>query len=293
MRRFEFVQGTSAKFWMPSVEGTTFIVVFGRLGSDGQRKEKAFPTEDAARRELDKKIAEKLREGYHEVGAATGAAVAPAAPKAPKGAAAAAPRLALPPRVKSAGALRDGDVKRAAEALRTLGKTLAGKHRSFFVAHLARRARRALERIAGADPAADPELAQSFDALMAHVGAPPRSRLPLRLAMPLLLELDTAAFGRALALWQKQPAAPPAVTVLTRELEALADPELTLRLGALLCARPERDVSPEPAWTRRWRTLQPHLEAHLIASGTTLKAHVQKLDAAGDPALAARLARLR
>ena len=33
-----------------------------RLGSEGQRKEKAFPTEEAARRELDKKIAEKLRE---------------------------------------------------------------------------------------------------------------------------------------------------------------------------------------------------------------------------------------
>lgn len=292
MRRFEFVQGTSAKFWMASVEGVTFSVVFGRLGSDGQRKDKAFPTEDAARRELDKKIAEKLREGYHEVAAAPGAAVAPSAPKGPKGAAAAAPRLALPPRVKS-GALRDIDVKQAVGALRTLGKTLAGKHRSWRVAHLAQRARRALERIAGADPAADPELAQSFDALMAQVGAPPRSRLPLRLAMQLLLELDTAAFGRALALWQKQPAAPPAVTVLTRELEALADPELTLRLGALLCARPELDVSPESAWTRRWRALQPHLEAHLIASGTTLKAHVQKLDASGDAALAARLARLR
>jgi hypothetical protein len=184
-------------------------------------------------------------------------------------------------------------VRRDDEALRTLGTTLAGKHRSFRVAHLAQRARRALEKIAGADPAADPELAQSFDALMARVGAPPRSRLPLRLAMPLLLELSTAAFSRALALWQKQPAAPPAVGVLARQLEVLDDPELTLRLGALLCARPERDVSPEAAWTRRWRALQPHLEAHLIASGTTLKAHVQKLDAAGDAALAARLPRLR
>lgn len=294
MRRFEFVQGTSAKFWMAGVEGTSFIVVFGRLGSDGQRKDKAFPSEDAARRELDKKIAEKLREGYHEVAGAAPAPAPVAAPgaRAAKGAAAAAPRLALPPRVQ-AGALRDQDVKQAAGALRTLGTTLAGKHRSFRVAHLAQRARRALEKIAGADPAADPELAQSFDALMAQVGAPPRSRLPLRLAMPLLLELSTAAFSRALALWQKQPAAPPAVGVLARQLEVLDDPELTLRLGALLCARPERDVSPEAAWTRRWRALQPHLEAHLIASGTTLKAYVQKLDAAGDAALAARLPRLR
>ena len=100
MRRFEFVEGTSAKFWMASVEGATFIVVYGRLGTDGQRKEKAFPSEDAARRELEKKINEKLREGYHEVAAGAAGAAPPSSggPKA-KGAAAAAPRLALPPRL--------------------------------------------------------------------------------------------------------------------------------------------------------------------------------------------------
>lgn len=286
MRRFEFVQGTSAKFWMAQAEGTTFIVVFGRLGSDGQRKEKTFPTQDAARRELDKKIAEKLREGYHEV-----AAAAAAAPTGAKGAAAATPRLALPPRVQRVPCT-SAELKQAASALRALGKTLDGKHRSWRVALLAQRTRRTLERIAGADPSADAELAQAFDELMAHVVAPVRSRLPLRLAMPLLLELDTAAFTRALTLWQKSVTVP-AVAVLQRELEALRDPELTLRLGALLCARPERDTSPEAAWTRCWRTLQPHLEGHLIADGTTLKAHVQKVDAAGDAALAARLHKLR
>ncbi|WP_155798383.1 WGR domain-containing protein, partial [Sorangium cellulosum] len=67
MRRFEFVQGTSAKFWMADADDRTFIVVYGRLGTAGQRKEKAFPTAEAASRELEKKIAEKLREGYQEV----------------------------------------------------------------------------------------------------------------------------------------------------------------------------------------------------------------------------------
>lgn len=287
MRRFEFVQGTSAKFWTAHVEGATFVVVFGRLGSEGQRKEKAFPTEDAARRELDKKIAEKLREGYHEVAGAAAVTTTGA-----KGAAAAAPRLSLPPRVQTAGRTPEG-VAHAAAALRTLGKALDGKHRSWRIGQLAQRARRALERIAGADPGADPQLAQAFDELMAHVVAPSRSRLPLRLAMPLLLQLDTAAFNRAMTLWQKPAAAPPAVAVLKHELASLADPELTLRLGALLCARPERDTSPEAAWTRRWRALQPHLEAHLVASGTTLKAHVQKLDCGGDAAITARLHKLR
>jgi len=50
MRRFEFVEGTSAKFWMADVEGVNFIVVYGRLGTPGQRKEKAFPTEEGAQR---------------------------------------------------------------------------------------------------------------------------------------------------------------------------------------------------------------------------------------------------
>ena len=286
MRRFEFVQGTSAKFWMASSEGVTFTVVFGRLGTDGQRKDKAFPTEDAARRELDKKIAEKLREGYHEV---AGGAVPASGPKGP---AAATPRLALPPRL-AAVALTEPSVKRAVAGLQALRQTLGGKHRSWMVGRAAQRARRALEGIAGADPAANPELAQAFDELMAHVAAPVASRLPLRLAMALLLELDTAAFSRAMALWQKLKAALPAVSVLQTELEALTDPELTLRLGALLCARPGREVSPETAWARRWRVLQPHLEAHLIASGTTLKAHVQKLDPGGDAAIAARVQRLR
>ena len=48
MRRFEFVGGTSAKFWMAEVVGKTFSIVFGRLGTDGQRKDKDFATPEAA-----------------------------------------------------------------------------------------------------------------------------------------------------------------------------------------------------------------------------------------------------
>src|SRR5262249_36555896 len=40
VRRFELVEGKSAKFWQADVSGTIFIVEFGRLGTAGQRNEK-------------------------------------------------------------------------------------------------------------------------------------------------------------------------------------------------------------------------------------------------------------
>ncbi|NNB87716.1 WGR domain-containing protein, partial [Corallococcus exiguus] len=80
MRRFEFVDGNSSKFWMPEVQGANFIVTYGRIGTAGQRKEKAFPDEEAALREYNKKVAEKVREGYAEV--STGEAPPAPPPKA-------------------------------------------------------------------------------------------------------------------------------------------------------------------------------------------------------------------
>lgn len=307
MRRFEFVEGTSAKFWMAGVEGTTFTVVYGRLGTDGQRKEKVFPSEDAARKELDKKINEKLREGYHEVAAAGASAGPPssggagsAAAKGAKGAAAASPRLPLPPRLTPVELRGEDGAKRlavAVAALERLREGLLRKHRSYVVGMLARRARRALGAIAGADPSAHKDLGAAVDAVMAQVTAPSSTRLPLRLALPLLLELDASAFTRALSRWQHAPAAPPAVALFTAQLEALADPELTLRFCALLGARPDRDESPEAAWAHGWRALKPHLEAHLVAGGSTLKAHTTLLGtlppSSADRALSQRIQRLR
>jgi predicted DNA-binding WGR domain protein/HEAT repeat protein len=66
VRRFEFVEGNSAKFWECSVEGSSFVVTYGRLGTAGQRKEKDFPSPADAHKERDKKVAEKLKEGYVE-----------------------------------------------------------------------------------------------------------------------------------------------------------------------------------------------------------------------------------
>jgi predicted DNA-binding WGR domain protein len=298
MRRLEFVEGSSAKFWMGDVEGTNFIIVFGRLGTSGQRKEKAFPTEDAARRELDKKIAEKLREGYTEVGADA----ASTAPAGAKGADAAAPKLDLPPRVQRA-TKSAASSQASASAIQTAASALAELNaavgrRSWDLGRKTRKARRALRAVAGLDPISNDAVAPVFRSLMGRVVAESaKERLPLVHAMELLYELDAAAFERALTeIWKDAPAASPAqkaLTALAKQLGELEDPELALRFGALLVDRPDSgSMSGEAGWTQRWRALAPHLEKYLTSKGSTLKAHLKAIDTAGDASLARRVSRM-
>jgi predicted DNA-binding WGR domain protein len=285
MRRFEFVEGTSAKFWMAEVQGSTFIVVYGRLGTDGQRKEKEFADEEGARREYERKVAEKLREGYHEVSAGS----APA-PKGAKGAAAAAPKLSLPPRVRG-GKPSAAQVTAAVEALTALDARVGG--RSWKVALQARRTRRALRVLGGVDPASHSALGPVFTSLMAKVVAPQgEPRLPLWVAMELLSELDASAFLRTLEQWKRAPAGVPAqaaIGLLSRQAEVLGEPELALRVGSLLGSRPRASGE---GWEKRWSALRPHLEGHLVAGGSSLPALLRSLDAGGDARLAERLSRL-
>ncbi|WP_437488990.1 WGR domain-containing protein [Sorangium sp. So ce1014] len=289
MRRFEFVQGTSAKFWMADVDDRTFVVVYGRLGTAGQRKEKAFPTAEAAARECEKKIAEKLREGYQEVGAPAAAAPAPSAAPPPA-------KLELPPRVRP-GDATEAQRKAAVHALSALAA--ARGRRSWALGRAVRRARRALEPLGGLDPATDAALSAALDALMARVVAPSAAdRLPLVRALELLSELDAAAFARAVRdTWKAPPAASPAagaLALLKRQLEELGDPELGLRLGALLVDRPHHgSMSAEAGWALRWKALSPYLEAHLARNGRSLEEHLASLDAGSDPHVAQRIARMR
>ena len=67
-RYFEYVGGSSSKFWHVTVDGSELVVAFGRIGTDGQVSRKAFPTSEAARAEAEKLIREKLGKGYQEVG---------------------------------------------------------------------------------------------------------------------------------------------------------------------------------------------------------------------------------
>lgn len=66
LRRFEFVGGSSQKFWEISVSGSSFTVRFGRIGTAGQSQTKTFADEARAKREAENLIAEKVKKGYAE-----------------------------------------------------------------------------------------------------------------------------------------------------------------------------------------------------------------------------------
>ena len=68
-RRFEFVGGTSAKFWEVDRAGKDVTVRFGRLGTSGQQQTKSLRTLEAAQRHVEKLVGEKLAKGYVECAA--------------------------------------------------------------------------------------------------------------------------------------------------------------------------------------------------------------------------------
>lgn len=68
MPRYEFSEGSSNKFWEITLEGTSFTTTYGRLGTDGQMSMKEYDSEDKAKKEYDKLVAEKVKKGYTLVG---------------------------------------------------------------------------------------------------------------------------------------------------------------------------------------------------------------------------------
>jgi len=67
VRRFEFSEGNSNKFWEIAVNGSEVVVRFGRMGAQGQSNVKSFPGEAAAAKHAEKLIQEKTSKGYLEV----------------------------------------------------------------------------------------------------------------------------------------------------------------------------------------------------------------------------------
>lgn len=65
-RHFEFIEGTSSKFWEVSQAGNTLTTRWGRIGSAGQSKTKAFADEQAAADAMATLIEQKTDEGYLE-----------------------------------------------------------------------------------------------------------------------------------------------------------------------------------------------------------------------------------
>ena len=65
-RRFEFISGSSAKFWCVETTGCDVTVRFGRLGTPGQTQTKTLPVPIAAEKHADKLIGQKVGKGYVE-----------------------------------------------------------------------------------------------------------------------------------------------------------------------------------------------------------------------------------
>ena len=65
-RYFEFVEGSSSKFWEITVNEADVKIRFGRIGSDGQTKTKSFANADRAREHAEGLIEEKTGKGYVE-----------------------------------------------------------------------------------------------------------------------------------------------------------------------------------------------------------------------------------
>jgi predicted DNA-binding WGR domain protein len=95
-RYFEFVEGTSSKFWEVWIDGTQVLTRYGKIGANGQTTIKDEGSAAAAQKLHDKLVKEKTGKGYVEKGA-TPTAPAPAAPPAAAAPAAAAPTAAPTP----------------------------------------------------------------------------------------------------------------------------------------------------------------------------------------------------
>ena len=82
IRRYEFTEGSSKKFWEIELEDEAFTARWGRIGTEGQEKEQSFDSAADARRAADKLIAEKEKKGYVLVGAGKEGAAKPVAKRA-------------------------------------------------------------------------------------------------------------------------------------------------------------------------------------------------------------------
>lgn len=65
-RRFELSSGRSRKFWQIAISGSTLVIRFGRIGTAGDGVSRPLASSAAAKRECDKLIAERMKEGYVE-----------------------------------------------------------------------------------------------------------------------------------------------------------------------------------------------------------------------------------
>lgn len=105
MPRYEFIEGSSKKFWEIALDGSSFTTTYGRIGTDGQTSMKEYDSDEKAKKEYDKLIAEKTKKGYELVGGDD----EDEAPKAKAAPAKAAPAKAAPAKAAKKAAVFDDE----------------------------------------------------------------------------------------------------------------------------------------------------------------------------------------
>ena len=81
MRRFEFADNSSNKFWEIEQDGSDLNVRWGKIGTQGQSQTKSFADVAKCTAAMAKLIAEKTGKGYVEAGAAPSASIGKSAPR--------------------------------------------------------------------------------------------------------------------------------------------------------------------------------------------------------------------
>jgi predicted DNA-binding WGR domain protein len=279
-----------AKFWEAWVkDDLVYCYRYGKLGSSGHTKIKKFKSRADAEAEVEARLAEKLREGFVEVGEAAAREASRAVdeprkapPRAVRAPVAPAP---LAPRYERVEVSPDA-LAAAARALEELVASVGG--RSWQVARKARLARRALARLGGLDPA-EHALA-AFERAMALVLAPKRG-LPLEHALGLCWSIDAASYARVVASWRAKmldSKAADAIAVLAAAFDAVDDRETAIHAGSALVDR----RSPDEVWKRRFDAVKPSLSFALEARGSSLGAFLDALRVR-DPMVERRIAAAR
>src|SRR6266576_3460733 len=77
-RELVYMDAKSSKFWNIELAGNSHTVTYGRIGTSGQSLTKSFPSEEAARKDAEKLIREKLGKGYVDAAGAGATATSPA-----------------------------------------------------------------------------------------------------------------------------------------------------------------------------------------------------------------------
>ena len=67
MARYEFEEGKSSKFWEIDLDGSSFLVHYGRIGTTGQSQTKTFSTPELALKEHNKLVAECTDEEFERI----------------------------------------------------------------------------------------------------------------------------------------------------------------------------------------------------------------------------------